>query len=248
MPIQKTEGVLLKKRDLRQTSLIVTFFTKDFGKIHGVIKGVRGERASSQGIPQLFSLNQIVFYDKRKSDLFIVSQCDLKDFFSKIRHDFDKITTAMYLIDLVDNFSEPQEPNPALFSLLNECLRLLSGDSSPKRVARIFEIKLLELLGLMPIMDMCSICGKDINKEVYFSNFSGGTLDKECSIKAKNAIKVLPGTIQFISHISRLGLDRVSRIKVSSDVGKELEKLLRSFIDFQLNKPLRSVEFIRKVS
>ncbi len=71
MPIQKTEGVLLKKRDLRETSLIVTFYTKDFGKISGVLKGVRGERPTASGVPQLFSLNQIVFYEKKKKDTFL---------------------------------------------------------------------------------------------------------------------------------------------------------------------------------
>lgn len=248
MPIQKTEGVLLKKRDLRQTSIIVTFYTKDFGKISGVLKGVRGERPAASGVPQLFGLNQIVFYEKKKSDFFIISHCELKNFFSKVRNDFEKLTIATYLIELVDNFTEQGEPNEELFGLLVDSLTLLATPISPKRVARIFEIKMLELLGLIPRLDNCVNCGKPITSDAYFSNVLGGVLDKDCLGEDKSAPKILSGTMHFISHISRLPFDKVGRIKVSEVVGKEVEKILRNFIDFQLDRSLKTVEFFRKVN
>ena len=79
MAIQKTDALLLRKKDLRETSLILSFFTRDFGKINGVLKGVRGSRARGNANPLYFSLDQIVFYEKKKSDLFIISQCDTQE-------------------------------------------------------------------------------------------------------------------------------------------------------------------------
>ena len=50
-----------------------------------------------------------------------------------------------------------------------------------------------------------------------------------------------------MTHIARANLDRVSRIKVARDVGRDLEKILRRFIDFRLEKPLKTVDFLRKI-
>ncbi len=45
MPIQKTQAILLSKKEVRETSCIVSFYTEGFGKIKGLIKAVRGARA-----------------------------------------------------------------------------------------------------------------------------------------------------------------------------------------------------------
>ena len=78
MAIQKTEGILLRKADLRETSLILTFYTKDFGKIKGIVRGVRGPRSGSCGgaSMEIFALDGLVFYERRRSDIFTIS-CNL---------------------------------------------------------------------------------------------------------------------------------------------------------------------------
>jgi hypothetical protein len=41
--------------------------------------------------------------------------------------------------------------------------------------------------------------------------------------------------------------DMVSRLKVSEPVGKELETLLRKFLDYHIERRLNSVEFIKAI-
>ena len=43
MSIDKAQGLVLNKRDLRETSIIVDLYTKEFGKISGILKGIRTE-------------------------------------------------------------------------------------------------------------------------------------------------------------------------------------------------------------
>ena len=54
MSIDKAEGFVLSKRDLRETSIIVEFYTKEFGKISGILKGIRTE-------PEKFASNLELF-------------------------------------------------------------------------------------------------------------------------------------------------------------------------------------------
>ena len=44
MAIQKSEGIVLRRASLRETSLILTFYSKDFGKMKCILPGVTGYR------------------------------------------------------------------------------------------------------------------------------------------------------------------------------------------------------------
>ncbi|MFC1621127.1 DNA repair protein RecO [Candidatus Omnitrophota bacterium] len=148
--IQKTDAVLLRKRDLRETSLILSYFTRDFGKVNGVLKGARGNRARSSVNPLFFSLDQIVFYEKKKSDLFIISQCDAQEIFFNILKDWGRASVAYYLLELTDVFTEQGGKDGEIFEVLLNSFRSLEQKKEPGVIARLFEVKFLLSLGLWP--------------------------------------------------------------------------------------------------
>jgi len=246
--IQTTEAILLKKQDLRETSLFLTFYTRGSGKIYGVMKGVRGQKGQYSASPQIFSLNEIVFYERKTKDIFIVSQCELREFYGGIRESLEKTSYAVYFIELVNSLTPICEKNEDMFGLLAGCLGLLNGSASPKRVARIFEIKLLSILGLMPQLNSCVICGNSkLGKNVLFSFKHGGVVCEACAAKERDGIAISIGTAHFIEHINRSDWEMIPRIKVSSDVGREVEGLLARFFNYHLHLKPKSLDFIRKV-
>ncbi len=248
MPVLKSEAIVVRSRDLRETSLMLTFYTKDFGKVHGVIKGVRGSRACyGGGAFELFAHDEIVFYERKRSEFFLVSQCDLLDFFYPIRADLERIGYAAYLIELLDSLTPLGDKNEHIFGLLLKCLELFSGTTSARRVARIFEIRLLSLLGIMPVVNSCVQCrGSDVGP-ARFSLKLGGVVCGKCAGADRTAGSILPGTIEFIKHVERSDLDMVSRIKVSERVGRELEALLRKFLDYHIERRLSTVTFLKSI-
>ena len=69
MPIQKSEAIVLRRQPLRETSLILTFYTKDLGKIKGILRGVRGTRGQyGGGSFEILSHDELIFYDRKNSD------------------------------------------------------------------------------------------------------------------------------------------------------------------------------------
>ena len=248
MAIQKTEGILLRKADLRETSLILTFYTRDFGKIKGIVRGVRGPRSSCGGASmEIFALDDLVFYERRKSDIFTISQCDLSEFFGPIRASLEKLSYASYLTELTDSVTALGDKNSEVFDLLLGSLRLLAGEASTKRVARIFEIKLLSQLGIMPTFESCVNCGGLVDASSRFSLRHGGLICKKCFPADLEARSILQGTVKFIEHIRSLPFDRVANVKVSSDVGHELERILRKFLDYHIERRLKTVEFLKVI-
>ena len=248
MAIQKTEGILLRRQDLRETSLILTFYTKDFGKIKGIVRGVRGTR--TQGIGggslEVFAHDEIVFYERKRSDLYTISQCDLLDFFNPVRESLEKLSYANYIIELLDSVTSLADKNEEVFWLLLNSLKLLAGESSARRVTRIFEIKLLHLLGIMPTLEVCANCGGQIGTEAKFSLLQGGLLCKKCLGTDRLAASILQGTVKFIEHIRSSPFEKVARVKVSATVGKELESILRKFLDYHIERRLKTIEFMKE--
>ncbi|MFH1752778.1 MAG: DNA repair protein RecO [Candidatus Omnitrophota bacterium] len=248
MAIQTTEGIILRKRDLRETSVILTLLTKDFGKICGVMRGARGPKAAIGLNPQIFSLNSIVFYERRRGNLNNISECDLKDFFSPIRDDFERTIYADYLIELADMVTVEGDADRKIYDLLLSSLSLLTKPVSAKRVARIFEIKLMDIAGFMPDLNGCAKCGKAIEGEARFDMREGALFCAKCLGHSGPWIKISGGTINFITHVRKMPFDLLSRVKVSGPVGRELEDFLRRFVDFHIERPLKTVEFIKKVN
>lgn len=248
MAIQKSEGIVLNRQDLRETSLILTFYTKDFGKIKGILRGVRGARVQGIGASlEIFAHDEVVFYERRRSDIYTVSQCDLLEFFGPVRESLDKLAYAAYMTELLDSVTALADKNIDVFYLLLNSLNLLSGEASPRRVTRIFEIKLLHLLGLMPGFESCMNCGCPAEPNARFSLRMGGLICKNCVASDTLSRPILPGTIRFIEHIMSSPFDRVSRIKVSEPVGRELEGILRRFLDYHIERRLKTLAFIRSV-
>ncbi len=248
MAIQKSEGILLRRQDLRETSLILTFYTKDCGKINGIVRGARGPRSNCGGASmEIFAHDEVVFYERKRGGLFTISQCELIDFFGPVRASLEKLSYATYLAELTDSVTALGDKSAEVFELLLNSLRLLAGESSAKRIARIFEIKLLSLLGLMPALGACVNCAGAVDAHSRFSLRHGGLICKSCLKVDVAARPILQGTINFIEHVRSLPFDRVARVKVAGEVGQELEKILRSFLDYHIERRLKTVEFIKSI-
>ena len=126
--------------------------------------------------------------------------------------------------------------------------RLLEEDVSERRVARIFEIKLLGFLGIMPNLETCVRCGTGSLGSSRFSMKLGGMLCAACSAEDAEGLPLLPGTVKVNLHIRDSSFKRVSRIKVSKRVGRELEHLMRRFLNYHIERHMKTLDFLRAVS
>ena len=247
MAIQKTEAIVLKRHKFRETSLIALFYTRDFGKIKGIIKGIRNFKTKFSSSLEPFSNNEIVFYEKEKRDLHIISQCDLKDIFSPIRQDLKRIAYANYSLELIDAITPLQDRNEDIFELMLNFLKSLSKQDNTEEIVHIFEIKLLGLSGFKPRLDSCVCCENQIHSLARFSLNLGGLLCERCFLQDRHAKSILKGSIASILHIERSSLDKIGQLKIVPKVNKELDEILRNFLEFNLERRFKSLEFLAKI-
>ena len=237
---------MLRRQDLRETSLILTFYTKGFGKIKGIVRGVRGQRPiCSGGSFELFAHDEVVFYERKRTEFFTISQCDLVEFFNPVRESLTRLSYATYMAELLDSVTQLSDKNEDVFALLLNSLKLLSGSASPRRVARIFEIKLLDYLGIMPTLEQCVGCASVPGADARFSLRHGGLICPKCASSDKLACRLLPGTIKFMEYVRAVPFEKAANVKVAERVGRELEGLLRRFLDYHIERRLKTLDFIK---
>jgi len=155
MAIRTVEAVILRTRPFRSTSLIAIIFTRDFGKIQGLAKGisVRHTRKDSKFFCYLdaLTLNKIVYYEKKHSGLHLVTQSDLLDYFQPIRKDLGKLAAASFMLELVDKGTALEDVNKEVFDLLINALnRLCENSSNSGELVLMFQVQFLKLSGLFP--------------------------------------------------------------------------------------------------
>jgi DNA repair protein RecO (recombination protein O) len=242
----KAEGIVLRKYYLRETSYILVLYTKEFGKIKGVLKGVRKPFPQFAGNFEILSCCQVVFY-KKKSALDLITQCEAVEYFNKVRSDIEKLAYANYFAELVDAVTADHDADPGIFDILKGSLGMLSRASGAKRVRRIFEIKLLGALGFSPQVDECVKCSAKVDEKSFFSAASGGIMCPKCHGNEDDNIPVSLGAMKFMRKIQASDIDRTEHIKLSHEVGLETEFILDRFVRMQIGRPIKALKVLNDI-
>jgi DNA repair protein RecO (recombination protein O) len=150
MEIPKTTGIVLRYHPVTETSLIVIWLTKHFGKLRTMAKGARRPKSPFRGKVEPFYLDELLFLRSRRSDLHILHECSVLNPHRRLREDYQTISVATYFCELVDLATEPEHAEAKLFALLQATLDHLTKTGWQPLLAPYFEINLLAALGLDP--------------------------------------------------------------------------------------------------
>jgi len=190
--ITKTETVVLHKIKYGDTSIIVTLFTKDYGKMTAIVKGGRNPKSRLGLIVDTFNHLQIVFYKKDSREIQLISSADIISHFPNIKKDLDSQRYAQAVLELVKNLTVEHEVNLKLFNGLVRILSLMDESNEPASVlfARFFMFFLSEL-GYQLQLEECSRCGKKelLNSELSY-NYGLGIFCSECKVNALESFSI----------------------------------------------------------
>lgn len=247
MAIHKTEAIVLNRRDFGETSIIANFYTRDFGKLSGILKGIKEEPVKFASTLELFSYNEIIFYKKRNSALHLVSQCDIRDSFNALRQSIFKVGIASIMMELLSAIMPQEDKNEDVFDLALMSLKELETNSNPDKIMTIFKIKLLALSGFKPHFDSCVSCRLKVIDQSKFSLSLGGLLCSRCYDKDFKARLIFRGTVASILHIEKNEFKNNLNLGMNPQIKKELNIILNAFLNFHLEKELKSQKVINKL-
>ena len=118
MDTERAEGIVLRRQSVTESSLIVTWYTREFGKLKTLAKGARRPKGPFQGKIDLFYRDEIVFLPSKRSDLHLLHDCFLEQPHARLRQTVESLTAASYASELVELATEREDPNARIYELL----------------------------------------------------------------------------------------------------------------------------------
>jgi DNA repair protein RecO (recombination protein O) len=146
--METTTGILLRKRKLSDTSLIVSWCTDSLGCIQTVAKGARRAKSLFAGKLDLFFEAEIQIARSRKSSLHTLTEVALRNPFAGIRRNYVRTQTAAYFVELIELCTERDQHEPELFTLLRRAFTYLDANDSNARAVSHFETELARIAGV----------------------------------------------------------------------------------------------------
>ncbi|MCK4547072.1 MAG: DNA repair protein RecO [Candidatus Eisenbacteria sp.] len=240
MALAKTEGVILRRIRLGETSKILTVLTPTYGKIKLVAKGARKVKHRFGSGLEPFSLCSIVFYHREGRDLLMLSQCDTRQDFPQFPQDLQRFAYGSGILEVADKVVLGNESTGTIYGLVTETIARMAG--APVRDLPLlwwaYQLKLLEALGYRPELGSCESCGRKVSgRRVYFAPEAGGVRCDTCRLGAET--RVSGGALKVLEFLSESSWDAVRSLKVSRRQAGEIENLLSRFLVGQYGDALR---------
>lgn len=185
MPAVRSLGLVLRTVDVFETSLVVTLFARELGKISGLAKGGRRLKSPFQGGLDLLGVSDIVLLHKASEALDLITEAAPVERFASLRRDLAALYAGYYVAELLTDLTDFHDPHPKLFDAALVTLRYLGEPELRSRRVFRFELACLRELGLMPALDVCAHCGVTVAVEeqggaVAFGLATGGVLCPAC--------------------------------------------------------------------
>ena len=241
--LYRVEAVVVKGMDYGEADRILTLYTKEEGKLNVIAKGVKKLKSRMRGSVQPFSHSGFILYAGR-GNLDTVTQADLIEPFNLLRNDLKRWAYANYVVESLNGLVPERLVQKELFILLVASLHLLAV-YDPKTAVSFWHVKMLSKLGYAPQFENCTICGRTCGEEIlWFSAAHGGLLCKECSDKVVGKISLHRGTIAVWNHLSKVNLNKLGRFKIGQPELQELNKLIERYLEYIMEKPLKSIDFL----
>lgn len=244
--LYKTEGIVLKSMEYEEADKIVTIYTKNYGKITAIAKGVRKTKSKFGSSLEILTHSNFLIYKGRNID--IVSQTEILESFFSTSKEVIKFAFAVNCVEVVNRLTEEQEINIGLFNLLKEVLHYLKGSNDPKLLTLSFKWQTISILGYRPSLDHCCRCNKSAEdqKEMYFNIKEGGLVCNNCIAKDKEGcVKVSLYFNKLVRKILITPLSTISSATIPDKKMKELEKITDLYITYHSEKSFKTDRFLK---
>jgi DNA repair protein RecO (recombination protein O) len=250
---ERTPAIVLRGRLHGESDKIVTFLTKDYGKVTGIAKGAKRSQRRFVNVLEPFTHVQLRFRPSRPNhsdELAFIFGCDLLQSFRGPSRDLQRFALASYCCELIDAMVTGQEAGQETYSLLLDCLHGLERTEpiSPAFLPT-FELLLLTQTGYAPHLSDCQQCGRsitDLTEPWIFAPGLGGLLCARCREHGGAALTLSRETLHLLAASHKTTIPAQLATDASLRTAKELRALSSSMLARHLHRPLKSRFFLEQ--
>ncbi|MFH0769519.1 MAG: DNA repair protein RecO [Chloroflexota bacterium] len=239
----QTEAIIIKKTRLGEADRILTLYTPDMGKIQGVAKGVRRPKSKLAGHLELLTHSLVSLARGRNLDTIIGSQTI--DSFLPLKSDLELTSYALYVTELVNQFTAEHIQNRPLFQSFLETMQQLCQSDNSELILRYFELQLLTEVGYRPQLQECVTCHQPLQPVTNsFSSSAGGMLCPDCCQNQPLAYPISVNALKVLRLLQSSDWNPARQLKINLELSNELEAVIRGYIKYLLEREVKSAAWL----
>jgi DNA repair protein RecO (recombination protein O) len=250
MSVLSSEAVVLRTWPVHEADLIVSFFTRDYGRVRGVAKSALKSRKRFGGALEPMTVALAWFAERPRQELVRLDQLEILRSPLSAPVDAARLAVLSFYAELLDEALPDHDPHETVFRLLlavlDQTTALHSETVQPWMPLTYFQLWMTRLMGLLPDLAHCTACGEALRAtEIWFDNFGDGLF---CAVHRNGSANELCADSWQLAQ-------RMLRAPVASFAGEpwprrraqDLRRFTLQSLERHLERKLRSAEALARL-
>jgi len=246
MTLHISPAIIMRTWEFGESDLMVSFFTREGGRLKGVAKGARKSRQRFANCLDLFCLTRLEYEHRREDGLYFLHSGKLMDAFPGLRSGFSSLSLASYMIELTEMLFPAGLAARRMFDLLHAALSDLGAEKQIDAFRILFEAKAMALGGYGIDLSRCCVCGRTYQGEgrAVFKQGSGGISCLKCGQETKTSPGLGPATVKTLNVIQSTAWDTSRALGLSAEMIRETKPVLKRHIEYRIGQRLKSAIYL----
>lgn len=238
----EVEGFILSEVPYGDTSKIVNIFTND-GVIGCIAKGAKSLKSNLRVNTSKFTYGKFLIDKKDNNKLSLLKEAVSINELVNIKNDLLLISYLSYIVELTNQVIKQTYEFDNLYNLFINVILKMNNKLNPKVLTNIYELKVLDYLGVGINFNSCSKCGnkKDI---LTIDGDIGGYVCKNCFT---NEFIYDDKTIKMLRMYYLIDVSSISELKISDTVINNIDRFINIYYDRYTGLYLKSKNFLKKL-
>jgi DNA repair protein RecO (recombination protein O) len=240
MAVLTSEAVVLRTWPVHESDLIVSFFTRDYGRIKGVAKAALKSRKRFGGALEPMTIARAWFAERPRQELVRLDQLEIVRSPLSARVDHVRMAVLSLFAELIDEALPEKDPQETVFRLLVSVLEQTTVEQ-PWMPLTYFLLWMTRLMGLLPDIAHCTACGEALKAgETSFNAFGDGLF---CAVHRNgNSSALSADSWQVAQRMLRYPASAFASEAWPRRRGQDLRRFALQSIERHLERRLRSAE------
>jgi DNA repair protein RecO (recombination protein O) len=248
MALKESEAIVLRTYPLREADLLVTLFTRTEGKVRGVARSAKKSKRRFGGALEPLTYVR-AFYDVReRQELARLDACEVLESPLATEVSYARAVALGHVAELLDELLPDREANDAIFRLALSVLHAMQRTGASSGIwmpITYFELWLTRLVGFLPELTECIICGRGLNgSRAFFHALADGLM---CPEDKRLAASEISGESRALAaQMFRAPVESFVGMPWPKTQGADLRKFLIQTLQRHIEKKLVTAGMLEK--
>jgi DNA repair protein RecO (recombination protein O) len=246
MAVLTSEAVVLRTWPVHEADLIVSFFTRDYGRVRGVAKSALRSRKRFGGALEPMTLARAWFVERPRQELVRLDQLEILRSPLSAPVDPVRMTVLSFFAEVLDEALPDHDPQETVFRLLVAVLDQTSVEQ-PWMPLTYFQLWMTRLMGLLPDIAHCTACGELLLAgETSFDTLGDGLF---CQVHRNgNASELSADSWQLAHRMLRAPASAFAAEPWPRRRAQDLRRFTLQALERHLERKLRSAEALARLA